>query len=59
MKRRDEEDVIIGLQDIRCLPLEFPVSVIDENKDSRAAVCTSVSLVAANLFGADIGSARW
>lgn len=31
MESRDEEDVVIGLQDVRSFSVEFPVGIVDEN----------------------------
>jgi hypothetical protein len=39
VKRRDEENVVVGLQGVGGLAFEFPVSVVDEDQDARATGC--------------------
>lgn len=38
MKRRHEQDIVIGLQSIRGFSFQFPIGVIDKNQDPWTTV---------------------
>ncbi len=49
MQCRDEEDVVVFLQDIVGFAFKFPVGVVDEDEDSRA---TRIKLTRIRVIGA-------
>ena len=38
VQSRNEQDIVVGLQDVRGFSLQFPIRVVYEHKDSWAAV---------------------